>query len=183
MKVTLQRALVINNTVHRPATIQRIRLGATPEGKIAAIAHESWSGNLPEGKPEAAVQQTRFLYAGANRLATTRLALLDLPEGNAMRAPGEAPGMMALEIAMDEMAERLKIDPIEFRILNDTQIVPDKPARPPSPDSIEQQPASSAARQPAVLATPACAMPGPGPRNSAGARGMRRPLKRATADG
>jgi len=51
-----------------------------------------------------------------------KLAMLDLPEGNAMRAPGEAPGMMALEIAMDEMAERLKLDPIEFRSRNDTQV-------------------------------------------------------------
>ena len=134
VKVTLQRALVINNTVHRPATIQRIRLGATHDGNITAIAHESWSGNLPDGKPEAAVQATRYLYAGANRLTTTRLSVLDLPEGNAMRAPGEAPGMMALEIAMDEMAERLKLDPIEFRVLNDTQVVPDNPARPSSGD-------------------------------------------------
>ena len=51
-----------------------------------------------------------------------------------MRAPGEAPGMMALEIAMDEMAERLKLDPIEFRILYDTQVVPDNPPRPSSSD-------------------------------------------------
>ena len=50
--------------------------------------------------------------------------MLDLPEGNAMRAPGEAPGMMALEIAMDEMAEKLGLDPVEFRILNDTQVDP-----------------------------------------------------------
>jgi CO/xanthine dehydrogenase Mo-binding subunit len=49
-------------------------------------------------------------------MTALRLATLDLPEGNAMRAPGEASGMMALEIAMDEMAERLSIDPIEFRI-------------------------------------------------------------------
>ena len=61
----------------------------------------------PGGKPETAVDQTRLLYAGANRMTAMRLAMLDLPEGNAMRAPGEAPGMMALEIAMDEMAEKL----------------------------------------------------------------------------
>jgi xanthine dehydrogenase YagR molybdenum-binding subunit len=53
-----------------------------------------------------------------------------LPEGNAMRAPGEAPGLMALEIAMDEMAEKLGIDPVDFRILNDTQVDPEKPDRP-----------------------------------------------------
>ena len=130
VKVALQRPLMFNNTVHRPATIQRIRIGATSDGKITAIGHESWSGNLAGGKPEGAVAQTRLLYAGAHRMTATRLATLDLPEGNAMRAPGEASGMMALEIAMDEMAEKLGIDPIEFRILNDTQVDPEKPERP-----------------------------------------------------
>ncbi|MHC2003375.1 aldehyde oxidoreductase molybdenum-binding subunit PaoC [Methylobacterium sp. CM6241] len=129
VKVALTRPLTFNNTVHRPATIQRIRLGATPDGTITAIGHESWSGNLPGGKPEAAVQQTRLLYAGANRMTQTRLAMLDLPEGNSMRAPGEAPGLMVLEIAMDEMAERIGIDPVEFRIRNDTQVDPEKPER------------------------------------------------------
>ena len=51
-----------------------------------AIAHEGWNGNLPDGSAETAVNQTRLLYAGANRLTTTRLAVLDLPEGNALRA-------------------------------------------------------------------------------------------------
>jgi xanthine dehydrogenase YagR molybdenum-binding subunit len=130
VKVALQRPLIMNNTTHRPATIQRIRLGAMRDGKITAIAHESTSGNLPDGKPETAVDQTKLLYAGANRMIAMRLAELDLPEGNAMRAPGEAPGMMALEIAMDEMAERLGMDPIEFRVINDTQVDPEKPERP-----------------------------------------------------
>lgn len=130
VKVALQRPLMINNTTHRPATIQRIRIGATREGKITAIGHESWSGDLPGGGPEVAVQQTRLLYAGANRMTAMRLVELDLPEGNAMRAPGEAPGLMALEIAMDEMAEKLALDPIAFRLLNDTQVDPEKPERP-----------------------------------------------------
>jgi xanthine dehydrogenase YagR molybdenum-binding subunit len=130
VKVALPRPLMFNNTTHRPATIQRIRIGATRDGKITAIGHEGWSGNLPGGKPETAVNQTRLLYAGDHRMTTTRLSMLDLPEGNAMRAPGEASGMMALEIAIDEMAEKLGIDPIEFRILNDTQVDPEKPERP-----------------------------------------------------
>ncbi|HUD35153.1 MAG TPA: xanthine dehydrogenase family protein molybdopterin-binding subunit, partial [Variovorax sp.] len=129
VKVALQRPLVANNTVHRPATIQRIRLGADRQGRLTAIGHESWSGNLLGGKPENAVQQTQFLYAAAHRLTGTRLAMLDLPEGNAMRAPGEAPGLMALEIAMDEMAERVGLDPIAFRATNDTQVDPAKPER------------------------------------------------------
>src|SRR5206468_6813281 len=134
VKVTLPRPLIFNNTTHRPATIQRIRIGATTDGRITAIGHESWSGDLPGGGPEGAVSQTRLLYAGPDRMTATRLAVLDLPEGNAMRAPGEAPGMMALEIAVDEMAEKLGMDPIEFRILNDTQVVPDVAAKPPSQD-------------------------------------------------
>jgi xanthine dehydrogenase YagR molybdenum-binding subunit len=130
VKVALARPLMFNNSTHRPATIQRIRIGTTADGKITAMAHEGWSGNLPDGKVELAAQPSQLLYAGENRRVTMRLSTLDLPEGNAMRAPGEAPGMMALEIAMDEMAEKLKLDPIEFRILNDTQVDPVKPQRP-----------------------------------------------------
>jgi len=130
VKVALQRPLMINNTTHRPATIQRIRLAAGRDGKLSATGHESWSGDLPEGQPETAANQTRLLYASAHRFTATRLAVLDLPEGNAMRAPGEAPGMMALEIAMDEMAEKLGMDPIEFRVRNDTQVDPEQAGRP-----------------------------------------------------
>ena len=129
VKVTLQRPLIANNTTHRPATVQRIRLGTTAQGKITAVAHETWSGNLSGGDPEDGSAQTAMLYAGANRLTGTRLTMLDLPEGNAMRAPGEAPGLMALEAFMDEAAERLKLDPIEFRVMNDTQVDPADPTR------------------------------------------------------
>jgi xanthine dehydrogenase YagR molybdenum-binding subunit len=129
VKLALTRPLVSNNTTHRPATIQRIRLGAARDGRLTAIAHESTSGNLKGGTPETAPSQTRLLYAGANRLISMRLAQLDLPEGNAMRAPGEAPGLMALEMAMDELAEKLGMDPVEFRIVNDTQVDPEHPTR------------------------------------------------------
>ncbi|WP_026434462.1 aldehyde oxidoreductase molybdenum-binding subunit PaoC [Paracidovorax oryzae] len=125
VKVALQRPLMMNNTTHRPATIQRVRIGADAGGKILAIAHECWSGDLPGGEADGAVDQTRKLYAGANRMTATRLAELHLPEANAMRAPGEATGHMALEVAMDELAEKLGMDPVELRIRNDTQVVPD----------------------------------------------------------
>ncbi|MBY5360115.1 xanthine dehydrogenase family protein molybdopterin-binding subunit [Rhizobium leguminosarum] len=130
VKVALPRPLMPNNTTHRPATIQRIRIGTERDGKITAIAHESWSGDLPGGGLETAVNQTRLLYAGANRMTAMRLATLHLPEGNAMRAPGEAPGLMALEIAIDEIAEKVGVDPVQFRIVNDTQVDPEKPERP-----------------------------------------------------
>ncbi|MDQ0837313.1 aldehyde oxidoreductase molybdenum-binding subunit PaoC [Sphingomonas faeni] len=129
VKLALARPQVMNNTTHRPATIQRLRIGAQKDGKITAIAHESWSGDLPGGGPETAPNATRLLYAGANRMTATRLAVLDLPEGNAMRAPGEAVGLLALEAAMDELAEKLKMDPVQLRIINDTQVDPEKPTR------------------------------------------------------
>ena len=129
VKVAMQRPLMANNSTHRPATRQRIRIGAAKDGTIQAIAHESGSGDLPGGGPETAVNQTQLLYAGPNRLTAMRLAVLNLPEGNSMRAPGEAPGMMALEIAMDEMAEKLGMDPVAFRAKNDTQVDPQKPDR------------------------------------------------------
>jgi xanthine dehydrogenase YagR molybdenum-binding subunit len=129
VKVALARPLMPNNSTHRPATIQRVRLGATADGKITAFAHETWSGNLPGGSAEMGILASRALYAGANRKTATRLVTLDLPEGNAMRAPGDAPGSMAFEVAIDEMAHKLNLDPIEFRIRNDTQQDPEKPSR------------------------------------------------------
>jgi xanthine dehydrogenase YagR molybdenum-binding subunit len=129
VKVALPRPLMFNNTIHRPATIQRIRIGATQDGRITAIGHESWSGDLAGGRADAAVRSTRLCYAGANRMTATRLAVLDLPESNAMRAPGDATGSMTLEIAIDEMADKLTLDPIELRVLNDTQVDPEHPER------------------------------------------------------
>lgn len=129
VKLALTRPMMMNNTTHRPATIQRVRLGAMRDGRLTAIAHSSTSGNLPGGSPESAVSQTQLLYAAPHRETFMKLAVLDLPEGNAMRAPGEAPGLMVLEMAMDEMAEALGMDPVEFRILNDTQVDPAKPER------------------------------------------------------
>ena len=129
VKVMLPRPFIPNNTTHRPATVQHVRIGTDETGRITAILHHSWSGNLPGGPTETATNQTELLYAGANRHTGLRLAELDLPEGNSMRAPGEAPGLMVLEIAIDEMAEKLGMDPVEFRILNDTQVDPAHPER------------------------------------------------------
>ena len=129
VKLVLQRALMFNNTIHRPKTIQRVRLGAATDGRIIAIGHDSWSGNLPGGRTEPATLPSRLMYAGEHRLMRRYLATLDLAEGNAMRAPGEAPGMMALEVAMDELAEKLGLDPVALRMANDTQVDPEKPDR------------------------------------------------------
>ena len=131
VKVAMARPLMANNSVHRPATIQRLRIAASRDGAIQAIGHDTWSANVEKGKPETASKQTKVLYAGAHRKTTERVGTLDLPEGNAMRAPGEAPGMMTLEVAMDELAEALSMDPVELRIRNDVQFDPEKgPSRP-----------------------------------------------------
>ncbi|MCZ2498086.1 molybdopterin-dependent oxidoreductase [Xylophilus sp. Kf1] len=130
VKVAMARTMLMNNTIHRPATIQRLRIGVERSGKITAIGHESWSGNLVGGRPEAATASTRLLYAAAHRMTRLHLAVLDLPEGSAMRAPGEAPGMMALEVAMDELAHTLRLDPVAFRVMNDSQVDPENPKRP-----------------------------------------------------
>ncbi|MGG2396937.1 aldehyde oxidoreductase molybdenum-binding subunit PaoC [Pseudomonas sp. SH1-B] len=129
VKVALPRPMIMNNTTHRAATIQRIRLGATRDGGIVAIGHDNWSGDLNGANAESGVIYSRPLYAGANRSTTSRVARLDLPEANAMRAPSDAPGSMALEVAMDEMAEKLGIDPVEFRIINDSLVDPQQPQR------------------------------------------------------
>jgi CO/xanthine dehydrogenase Mo-binding subunit len=85
--------------------VQRIRLDTDQNGRILAIGHEVFAGNLPsEQTYEGAAMQTRTLYAGANRLTRHRLAPLDIPIASSMRAPGEAVGMLALECAMDELA-------------------------------------------------------------------------------
>ena len=74
---------------------------------------------------EQTVVPTRMMYAAPNRRTTTRLARLDVPTPASMRAPGECPGMFALESAMDEMAIACALDPIEFRIRNEPTVDPE----------------------------------------------------------
>jgi xanthine dehydrogenase YagR molybdenum-binding subunit len=127
VKTALTRQQIFHVTTHRSDTIQRIRLGTDQNGRILAIGHEVFSGNLPsEQTYEGAALQTRTLYAGANRLTRHRLAPLDIPVASSMRAPGEATGMLALECAMDELAEKLNLDPLELRIRNEPTEDPEK---------------------------------------------------------
>ena len=129
VKIAIQRPLMINNATHRHATIQRVRIGATRDGRITALAHENWSGNLKGADPEDGTRQTAKMYTAANRLTASYIATLDLPEGNAMRAPGEAAGHLALEVAIDELAEALGMDPVALRVLNEPETVPSSPEK------------------------------------------------------
>lgn len=131
VKCALTRPQIYNHTSHRPATIQRLRLGADAQGRLHAVGHDAYSGNLPGGSAETAAHQTKLLYAGENRLVRQRLSELHLPPGGSMRAPGEAVGLLALECALDELAEAAGIDPVEMRIINDIGYDPGKgPQRP-----------------------------------------------------
>src|SRR6202022_4130317 len=127
VKIALTRQQIFHVTTHRSDTIQRVRLATDREGHILAIGHDVFSGNLPsEQTYEGAALQTRTLYAGANRLTRHRLAPLDIPVASSMRAPGESVGLMALESAMDELAEKLDLDPIELRVRNEPSEDPEK---------------------------------------------------------
>jgi xanthine dehydrogenase YagR molybdenum-binding subunit len=127
VKIALTRQQIFHVTTHRSNTIQRLRLATDREGRILAIGHDVFSGNLPsEQTYEGAALQTRTLYAGPNRLTRHRLAPLDIPIASSMRAPGESVGLMALECAMDELAEKLGLDPVELRVRNEPSEDPEK---------------------------------------------------------
>ncbi len=123
IKFALTRQQMFSGVGYRTPTIQRIRLGADEEGRLTAISHDviELSAKIKEFAEQTA-SATRTMYATENRRTTHRLAALDLPVPSWMRAPGEAPGMYALEVAMDEMAERCDLDPIEFRTRNEPEV-------------------------------------------------------------
>ena len=127
VKVALPRPLVANNTTHRGETIQRIRLGADADGRLTAIGHHNATNALVSTGGENATLPTVAFYAAPNRLVVNAPAAMNLPNSNAMRAPGETAGLMAFEIAMDELAEKAGMDPVELRILNDAQTDPGDP--------------------------------------------------------
>ena len=135
VKIALTRQQMFNATVHRPATVQRVRLGATPDGRLTALALEA-ATHCARNAPflERAAGFARSLYAAPNRLTNHRLQLLDIAVASAMRAPGEASGMMSLEAAMDELAEKLGLDPLELRLRNE----PDKHPETGQPYSARQ---------------------------------------------
>ncbi|MBS0220851.1 MAG: xanthine dehydrogenase family protein molybdopterin-binding subunit [Proteobacteria bacterium] len=120
VKIVLTRQQMFSVTTHRAATIQRIRLAAGEDGKLSAVAHEAWTQSARMDEfAEGVAASTRAMYAAPNRLTTHRVVPLDLPVSDSMRAPGDAVGQLALEQAMDELAEKLDLDPIELRLRNE----------------------------------------------------------------
>lgn len=127
VKVALTRQQEFHVGTHRTDTIQRIRLGADQDGRLSAISHESWSDTAEgDGFFETSANVTRSLYAAQNRITRHRLVNLNMPIASSMRAPGEAVGQLAFECAMDELAEHLKVDPIELRVRNEPVEDPEK---------------------------------------------------------
>lgn len=126
VKVTLTRQQMFQLAGYRTPTIQRIRLGADREGRLTAIAHDviEQTSRIKEFAEQTAVP-TRIMYAAPSRRTTHRLAALDVPVPSWMRAPGETPGMFALETAMDELAIACGLDPIELRVRNDPATDPE----------------------------------------------------------
>ncbi|HTD37810.1 MAG TPA: xanthine dehydrogenase family protein molybdopterin-binding subunit [Candidatus Limnocylindrales bacterium] len=126
VKVGLTRHQMFSLVGYRTPTIQRIRLAAGADGKLTAIAHDvvELTSTVEEYAEQTAVA-TRMMYAGENRATTHRLAVLDVPTPTIFRAPGETPGMYALESAMDEMAIACGLDPVEFRIRNEPEVDPE----------------------------------------------------------
>ena len=120
VKVVMQRQTVFETTGRRPATWQRVRLGANASGNLSGIAHETITDQL-EGEVffEPAGIATHMLYAGENRMVDHKVVRVNKLLAVSMRAPGEAVGQLALECAMDELAETLGIDPVELRLRNE----------------------------------------------------------------
>ncbi|MFJ7334186.1 xanthine dehydrogenase family protein molybdopterin-binding subunit [Streptomyces sp. NPDC101116] len=111
---------------HRAPTLHRLRLGAGADGRLVSLVHEATThtSRIKEFVEQAAVP-ARVMYAAPHSRTVHRVAALDVPSPSWMRAPGEAPGMYALESAMDELATELGMDPIELRVRNEPGVEPD----------------------------------------------------------
>jgi xanthine dehydrogenase YagR molybdenum-binding subunit len=119
VKWMLTRSQMFTGCGARPAMVQRVALGAARDGKLVAIVHENDNPtSLEDSWPEPSVKQTRMLYSCENVRTKTRIWPSTIITPCQMRAPGHAPGTAILEVAMDELAYALKMDPVELRLKN-----------------------------------------------------------------
>ncbi|MFP5022329.1 xanthine dehydrogenase family protein molybdopterin-binding subunit [Pseudonocardia phyllosphaerae] len=126
VKAALTREQVFTATSTRPATVQKLSVGAEKDGTLVALRHDSWS-STPMAR--AFVEPTshgtsREWYATPNLSISQKMVPLNVPTTSFMRAPGEAPGSFALESAIDELAVALDMDPIELRLRNSSVAPP-----------------------------------------------------------
>jgi xanthine dehydrogenase YagR molybdenum-binding subunit len=123
VKLVVNRKMMFQAVGHRPLTQQRIRLGATTNGKLVSSQHDSLNhSSILDDYDEGCSEATPHLYQCPNLRATNGVVHLNVGTPTAMRGPGAVPGLFALESAMDELAVKLNIDPVELRLRNDTQI-------------------------------------------------------------
>jgi xanthine dehydrogenase YagR molybdenum-binding subunit len=127
VKLTVSRKMMFSTVGHRPRTQQRMRLGATAEGKLVSLQqdyrnHTSLIDDIRENCGEA----TPFLYSVANLQVTSALVKRNVGTPTPMRGPGAVPGLFAVESAMDELAIKLGKDPVELRLAHDTLIDEEK---------------------------------------------------------
>ena len=122
VKLVVDRHMEFTNVGHRPRTQQKIRLSADKKGHLSALIHEYASQGRMEGEyKENCGEVSGFLYNIPDVTVTGAIARRNQSHPTSMRGPGAVPGLFALESAMDELAIELNMDPVEFRILNDTQ--------------------------------------------------------------
>ena len=126
VKLAVTRQQMFAVTGYRTPTIQRMRLGADRDGHLTALCHDAFvqSSTVREFAEQAALP-SRMMYAAPHRRTTHRLLRLDVPTPSWMRAPGETPGMYALESALDELAIACGLDPVELRVRNDPDVDPE----------------------------------------------------------
>ena len=123
VKLVLTRKQMFFTTGHRPRTVQRVALGATPDGKLTSLIHEgTGETSRYEQYVEALTSNSGFMYSCPNVRTRYRLLPLDTGTPTWMRGPGEASGVFALECAVDELSYALGIDPIELRRRNEPAI-------------------------------------------------------------
>lgn len=120
VKLALTRRQLFTVTGHRTPTRQRVRLGADRDGRLRAVVHESLERTARiKDFQEQSDGPTKVMYASPAVSTGHRLIRRDVPVPSWMRAPGEMPGMFALEVAMDELAVATGIDPVELRVRNE----------------------------------------------------------------
>jgi xanthine dehydrogenase YagR molybdenum-binding subunit len=125
VKLELTRPQMFTSNGYRPRTIQHVQLAADADGKLVAMRHDAFTQmSMPKlGEfAEPVAMATRMLYASPNIGTSHRLVGVNQGLPTYMRAPGEASGVFALESAMDELAVALKLDPIELRLRNYTDV-------------------------------------------------------------
>ena len=122
VKLMLSRREMYYSVGYRPHTVQRVALGASRDGRLAAILHEGYQETSTyEEFSEALLNATRFLHSCPNVHTRHRIARMNVHTPTYMRAPGEASGIFALESAIDELAVALSLDPVELRLRNEPQ--------------------------------------------------------------